>query len=140
MNIVHQNIYLAMYFHIVQLLPTFQTSLVLVYCVPAKLRGGGYKQSTHKQVEEGCKFEKHSIQQAHVAQLSLSVARASESRWRKIESGMGTGEGPEGVFILKQLEQKENQDDNRPFQVHVCKIKHTYREPEWWSSLCLSTR
>ena len=84
MNIVHQNIYLAMYFHIVQLLPTFQTSLVLVYCVPAKLRGGGYKQSTHKQVEGGCKFEKHSIQQAHIAQLSLSVARASESRWQKM--------------------------------------------------------
>ena len=66
-------------------------------------------------MEEGCKFEKHSIQQAHVAQLSLSVARASESRWQKIGSGMGTGEGPEGVFILKQLELKEYQDVKKPF-------------------------
>ena len=72
--------------------------------------------------------------------LSLWLGLVKVGGKRCYGSGMGTGEGPEGVFILKQLEQKENQDVNRPFQVHVCKIKHTYREPEWWNSLCLSTR
>ena len=100
-----------MYFHIVQLLPTFQTSLVLVNYVPAKLGGAHISRWRKDTSLRNTLYSKHILHNS----LSLWLGLVKVGGKRCHGSGMGTGEGPEGVFILKQLELKEYQDVKKPF-------------------------